>query len=149
MGEEEEEENEEDETKTTNLEAPAALHITGKSGVCVSLQGSRSWILKGEVLFKLPAPLEVVHGQTEGGVWVKSNGRRGIEVVEANERDKKSVPPFSYHHLLHISLCAALWGKGESEEGGAGGWKEKHALWSPSQREDRGREGKLQKANWN
>lgn len=55
------------ETKTTNLEAPAALHITGKSGVCkcvcvfwvcVSLQGCRSWILRGGVLFKLPGPLD-------------------------------------------------------------------------------------------
>ncbi len=64
MGEEKERENE---TKTTNLEAPAALHITGKSGVfecvclvyvCVFLQGCKSWILRGGVLFKLPGPLD-------------------------------------------------------------------------------------------
>lgn len=156
-----EEEEKENETKTTNLEAPAALHITGKSGVCECVcmcvpSGLQELGLSGEV-FCINFQGHSTHLWVRTRSWTSQKKKKSLGEEErggeVKERDKESVLPFSYHPLLlHICSSPVPWGKRERESPPKKKnkeWKkEKQALWSPcTQRKERVREGKLQKAN--
>lgn len=74
-------------------------------------------------MFKLPGPLDPslsekpIMDKRGKKKKLRGKGKRGGEVKDsANESDKESVPPFSYHPLLlHICSSPVPWGKGERE----------------------------------
>lgn len=133
--------------------------------VCVCLFRAAGTGFPGEVFclnFQGHSTHRWVRSQSWTNGWkkVRGKGKRGGEVKDsANESDKESVPPFSYHPLL-LHICSSLmpWGKRErgsprQEKGKKGkkGKKEKNRLCDPLvlKGTERVREGKLQKANWN